>query len=180
MSLCCLLGQQARQDLEVASALREKEEEYEVRLKALEEENALMQNNMKTAVLRHRKSIVEEILELRCPRCKRVFYDFVDCFALTCNGCRCGFCAYCLEDCGADAHRHVAQCGMNRAPGKDVYGTEDMFVAAHRDRRREKLIEYFREKVGDPRTKALLFDELSKGGDISDLGLTAEMLGFNR
>jgi hypothetical protein len=163
----------------VASALREKEEEYELRLKALEEENALM-HNMETAVRRHRKSIIEEILELRCPRCKLVFYDFNDCFALTCDGCGCGFCAYCLKDCGQDAHRHVAQCDMNRAPGRDVYGTQDLFLAHHRERKRGKLIEYFRDKVEDPRTKAMLFDELSKGGDIADLGLTAEMLGFSR
>ena len=34
---------------------------------------------------------------------------FNGCFALTCSrqGCGCGFCAYCLQDCGGDAHAHV-------------------------------------------------------------------------
>lgn len=51
--------------------------------------------------------IQEAILVLRCPRCEAPFNDFVGCFALTCPQCRCGICAWCLNDCGDDAHKHV-------------------------------------------------------------------------
>ena len=38
------------------------------------------------------------------------FLDFEGCFALKCLSCDCGFCAYCLQNCGNDAraHEHVA------------------------------------------------------------------------
>lgn len=53
--------------------------------------------------LRHK--IIDEILTLRCPRCKQAFLDFDGCFALTCGSCPCRFCGWCLEDCGDhDAH----------------------------------------------------------------------------
>jgi predicted Zn-ribbon and HTH transcriptional regulator len=57
-----------------------------------------------------RQHIVEEVVNLRCPRCRAVFADYDGCDALKCPmaGCGCGFCALCLADCGADAHQHVA------------------------------------------------------------------------
>jgi hypothetical protein len=63
------------------------------------------------AVLRlHVRHVEEELLTARCPRCRRAFADFDGCAALRCFGCGCGFCAWCLADCGADAHAHVAAC----------------------------------------------------------------------
>ena len=65
-------------------------------------------------VLAARKHVEEEILQLKCPRpgCRRAFYDFEGCFALSCSACQCKFCAWCLKDCGdKDAHPHVLQCG---------------------------------------------------------------------
>jgi hypothetical protein len=40
------------------------------------------------------KHIEEEILQMRCPRpgCRRAFYDFDGCFALSCGACQCKFC----------------------------------------------------------------------------------------
>ena len=64
-------------------------------------------------VLGARKYIEEEILQLKCPRpgCRRAFYDFEGCFALSCSACPCKFCAWCLKDCGdQDAHPHVRHC----------------------------------------------------------------------
>jgi hypothetical protein len=63
-------------------------------------------------VLRHRNHLANEVLTLHCPReaCHQAFVDFTGCFALTCSRCACGFCAMCLQDCGADAHAHVRGC----------------------------------------------------------------------
>jgi hypothetical protein len=73
--------------------------------------------------------IMENILTLRCPRskCHRAFVDFYDCCALTCSNVNCGaaFCAYCLADCGTDAHNHVSQCG-------EMFCTQGEFQAHHR------------------------------------------------
>jgi hypothetical protein len=64
---------------------------------------------------------IEEMMDLRCPRCRAVFGDFDGCAALTCGAaqCRAGFCALCLKDCGGDAHGHVRSCALN--PKKNEY-----------------------------------------------------------
>jgi phage FluMu protein Com len=89
-------------------------------------------------IVRH--ELVNDVLNLRCPRCKLVFADFEGCFALTCSSttCRCGFCAWCLKDCGADAHSHVPHCPESREPGA-ISSTLAAFDDHHR-RRREKIV----------------------------------------
>lgn len=47
-------------------------------------------------------------LVLKCPNCATAFIDFDGCLALTCENCKAGFCALCLENCG-DAHNHLQQ-----------------------------------------------------------------------
>jgi len=86
-----------------------------------------------------RMEIIDEIISLRCPRCKAVFTDFSGCFALTCfrTECKAGFCAWCLKDCGADAHAHVPNCRENQTGG--VFGTKEAFEEHHR-RHRERLV----------------------------------------
>lgn len=98
-------------------------------------------------LLRFKTRIIEDILTLRCPRCKAAFDDFEGCFSLTCR-CKASFCAMCLEDCGADAHAHVAQCqegqGLKQA---GYFGSKESFVAIQK-RRRERLVkEYIRTKI---------------------------------
>jgi hypothetical protein len=62
-------------------------------------------------VLQARKHIEEEILQVKCPRCRRAFHDFEGCFAISCSSCPCKICGWCLRDCGdQDAHPHVRQC----------------------------------------------------------------------
>lgn len=63
------------------------------------------------------------------------FAEFDGCFALTCGNrsCRCGICAWCLADCGSDAHQHVPSCAENKTGG--VHGTFQAFEKHHRRRR---------------------------------------------
>ena len=86
---------------------------------------------------------MERLLTLKCPRCEAAFLDFNGCFALTCHRCACAFCAYCLQNCGDDAHRHVARCGRN--PSSDVFGTVEQFEASQRQRRQEMVRSYLSE-----------------------------------
>lgn len=83
--------------------------------------------------------IREDVLTLACPRCRQAFLDFSGCFALTCSraGCGAGFCAYCLTDCGNDAHAHVANCDLN--PGNGVFGDAAQFEEVQRQRRTRLL-----------------------------------------
>ncbi len=74
------------------------------------------QRRVEAAVMR-----VQEVLTDKCPRCEAAFLDYANCSALTCHRCGCRFCAWCLRDCGADAHQHVANCPLNMTPGRQVY-----------------------------------------------------------
>jgi hypothetical protein len=50
--------------------------------------------------------IATEELNMKCPRCCQVFYDYDGCNAVRCGNisCKAAFCAVCLKDCGNDAH----------------------------------------------------------------------------
>jgi len=80
------------------------------------------------------------VLNLCCPRCKQVFIDFQGCFALSCPRatCRAAFCAWCLKDCGQDAHPHVAVCPENQNRG-DYFGTDAQFKEHHREKREREI-----------------------------------------
>ena len=95
-----------------------------------------------------RRHIVDRLLTLQCPRCGAAFLDFTGCFALTCHRCNCGFCGWCLADCGADAHAHVVHCPQNAANG-DVFGTQQAFQRAQTDRRQREVAAYL-AALGEP------------------------------
>jgi hypothetical protein len=97
-----------------------------------------------------RRHIVDELLTLKCPRCRAVFLDFEGCFALTCHRCKCAFCGWCLADCNADAHAHVANCPHNTA-GRGVFGTQEAFQRAQIDRRQRMVHDYLQSLRGDGR-----------------------------
>ncbi len=86
------------------------------------------------AAAKLRLKIVDEVLCLKCPRCKFAFVDFSGCFALTCGNknCRCGFCAWCLKDCGQDAHTHVARCPEGTGA---VFNTAEAFERHHKQKK---------------------------------------------
>jgi len=120
---------------------------------------------------RLRNHIVEEILTLKCPRCYAAFLDFDGCFALTCSNCKCGFCGWCLTDCGRDAHPHLLSCSSKpkEARNETYFGTSQQFQGAQRKRRRQELIRFLRTlDCGEEQRAALK----SIAQDLQDLGLT--------
>ena len=115
-----------------------------------------------------RMEIVENTLNLRCPRCRKVFVDFEGCFALTCsqNTCRAGICAWCLKDCGADAHAHVAQCPEGR--GQGYFGQKAAFDEHHRQRKQRLVRELVRNEPAEVQQHVRRLLEK----DLRDLGIT--------
>merc|ERR1712070_577985 len=76
-------------------------------------------------------------------RCSAVFYDFNGCMSLTCSraGCGCVFCGWCLKDCGADAHAHVANECRKKPEGQDAYfGDVEVWKNVHRERQRGEIL----------------------------------------
>ena len=84
-----------------------------------------------------RQTVVEECLTMHCPRCKVAFVDFEGCMALKCGvpSCGCGFCAWCLADCGDDAHKHVAECPAKPEGADRFFGTDQQCEEAWRSLR---------------------------------------------
>jgi len=115
-------------------------------------------------VHRHCQHIREELLTLKCPRCGQAFLDFDGCFALTCSGCGCGFCAWCLKDCGTDAHQHVAECpeGNNRG----YHGRKEDFDTAQLNRRK-RLVRKYLGDISDGGTRGKVVEQCRK--DLEDL-----------
>eukprot|EP00930_Biecheleria_cincta_P090075 TRINITY_DN7940_c0_g4_i1.p1 TRINITY_DN7940_c0_g4~~TRINITY_DN7940_c0_g4_i1.p1 ORF type:complete len:826 (+),score=209.38 TRINITY_DN7940_c0_g4_i1:225-2702(+) len=83
------------------------EKEHTSKIEELKEKLAKASGSEEQMALdKHRLSIIDDIFTLKCPRCKLAFLDYDNCSAISCAGCKCGFCSYCLEDCGKDAHQH--------------------------------------------------------------------------
>jgi hypothetical protein len=148
---------------QVRSAIHEVGRQHKAEMKQFQEE--LNRTELRAELLR--RDIVSEILNLGCPRCRIVFVDFEGCFALTCHACGCGFCAWCLLDCGVDAHTHVPGCKENRVGG--ISAPIDAFYMHHRERRRNKTLEAINNetdsKIRD-RVRELLMPELKDLGII--------------
>ena len=100
-------------------ALREKqiveqvEKDFEERL-TREKQRAMETSSAEEKLRLAKEHVVEKILTLSCPRCEQAFVDFDGCFALRCGRCQAGFCAYCLADCGRDAHAHIGGCELGK------------------------------------------------------------------
>eukprot|EP00457_Paulinella_chromatophora_P000075 gb/GEZN01000075.1/.p1 GENE.gb/GEZN01000075.1/~~gb/GEZN01000075.1/.p1 ORF type:complete len:1932 (-),score=209.52 gb/GEZN01000075.1/:490-6285(-) len=120
-----------------------------------------------------RMDVVENVLCLKCPRCDAAFLDFSGCFALTCSrpNCKAGFCAWCLKDCGEDAHAHVPQCPENATGG--VFATEAEFKA-HQSRRRVGLVKQ-RLRKATPAVRVHALRLLKR--ELHDLGIDPTSVG---
>jgi len=116
-----------------------------------------------------RKFIVDKILTSTCPRCGQAWVDFTGCCALTCSHCHCGFCAFCLADCGGNAHAHVAHCAWG---GQGVHMRIQDWAAA-RNRHRVHLLRQYLAKL-DPTAKAHALEDCRQ--DLDDLKINVAEL----
>ena len=117
--------------------------------------------------------LIENVLTLRCPRCKTAFIDYTGCAALTCSNCRVGFCAICLQDCGTDAHAHVPNCPENFSRG--IYISQGVFDEHHR-KRREKIINDMLKEL-PKKARDILIQRITK--ELDDLGIKIEVATRN-
>ena len=134
-------------------SLMQKEMQSELDRLKREHESKLSRMSEDQRIVHHRRKEIEELVLLRCPRCQQAFADFDGCLALTCaNGrCRAGFCGLCLKDCGADAHNHVKQCGLNPTRG-EFFLPEGRWRAVVRTEVQKKLRRYWEDLEGCTRS----------------------------
>ena len=123
---------QVTSNREVQQALAQQKQQIDAEYSRIEH----IKDEHEKAAAKLRQKLIKEVLTLRCSCCRMAFADFDGCFALHCgnNQCRAAFCAWCLADCGADAHKHVANCAENAA-NRSLHSTKEAFQAHHRTRR---------------------------------------------
>jgi RNA recognition motif-containing protein len=119
-----------------------------------------------------RMQIVDDILTLRCPRCKQAFLDFDGCFAISCHACPCNFCGWCLMDCQGDAHPHVKECRDRHPEAQSYFGSQIQFQQAQNKKRVEKLKIFLKDYTVANRVSILE----SIKSDLVDLGISTDML----
>ena len=162
----------ARSKLRERLVAEEMEAQMEARLR-LERERAKRGAGKEEKLRVAKEHVIETILTLACPRCKQAFVDFDGCFALKCSRCAAAFCAYCLADCGRDAHQHVGTCPEGQASVKaakkqkgvggraignlpaTVYGTKEAFDVAQK-RRRCRYLALYLEKLDESGQRELV------------------------
>ena len=157
------------------SKVKEKElkielEKQEARLRSEFEQTLAKSGEEREAHLLIRK-IRNEILNLRCPACGAVFVDFEGCFALRCavSTCRRAFCAWCLVDCGKNAHKHLAVCPEGNG---SFWGDLTAFNAHHKKRRAARIKALLKEESKMIQRKVL--DALKI--ELKDLGIQTSKL----
>uniref|UniRef100_A0A0G4GWN8 Protein kinase domain-containing protein n=1 Tax=Chromera velia CCMP2878 TaxID=1169474 RepID=A0A0G4GWN8_9ALVE len=145
------LREGARVEASEERVRREMEEEYREKLR-----KALMEDGAQRRV----RDITEDILTLKCPHCRAAFLDFTNCAALTCRSCNCGFCGYCLKNCGSDAHDHVPRCPVAREVGARLNIQFGMFPGSvedwerfQKERQTDRVREVLRSLRAEERNK---------------------------
>ena len=113
-----------------------------------------------------RTIIIEQILNIKCPKCLAVFVDYDGCDALTCSCCGADFCSLCLKysSSNQESHAHVLN-----AHGQ-VHGGLENFSKVHLESRTNNLVNHLAKEVPLQWIKPLL-DFMYK--DLADLGISA-------
>jgi len=160
------LIEKQKADFNTKKAVEKELKQQEQRIRKEYEALMNIRDEEERVAARMRLDIVNEVLTLRCPRCKLAFLDYTGCAALTCasSTCKAGFCAMCLKDCGGDAHAHVPGCPENTS---GMYVPAAVFKEHHR-KRQERIIN---EKLKglSAKTRGMLLEKIGK--DLRDLGI---------
>ena len=95
------------------------------------------------------------------------------CAALACcrPNCRCHFCAFCLEDCGDNAHAHVKTCKHRPSSMADDYFSSIGQFEHEQRQRRKRMAQHFVDQQPIP-IRQLLLDACRQ--EFLDLGIHIE------
>ena len=140
-------------ETKVATRCAELEDEFEQRLK--EQVRALFQKHsnlsaddpLKIEAVDLAAQARDKALNLACPKCNTVYFDFEGCMALRCASCKTNFCAYCNKVCADSrgAHQHVRECDDNRTSNGSYYANAEQIDEAQRRLRIKSLKRFLRD-----------------------------------
>lgn len=120
------------------------------------------------------RRIRNTIMNLCCPHCGTVYFDFAGCMALQCATCKTNFCGYCHQktETSRGAHEHVRQCLMNETSNGSYYATEEEIQKAQRMYRTREIKKHIRQFKKDKQNAIVI--ELRR--DLEDVGIKPEAL----
>jgi len=116
-----------------------------------------------------------EALNLACPHCDTVYYDFEGCMALTCSSCQKHFCGYCHKQTqnSRSCHDHVRECDMNQTINGSYYADANQVKEAQRRYRVKRLKRFLRDGYKKDVQNAII---LALSDDLLDLGIDPKAL----
>jgi hypothetical protein len=122
----------------------------------------------------HAKCIRNDILNLACPHCKVVYFDFEGCMALQCTACKRFFCGYCHAQCTTSrgCHDHVRECDLNETMDGSYYATPEQMKTGQRRYRTKTLKQFLRKLKKDEQDATII--ELES--DLEDHGISKAVL----
>ena len=131
--------------------------------------------------------LLKDCMEDKCPRCRSAYIfdpDGGECFAIKCNdACKAAFCAWCLADCGEDAHEHVANCSSNQEPrpqrgssSRPVHSSLELLQQWRLKRRQAQVTTMLKRMARDK--AALVLGEEGVAQTLRDYGLGDIVLQF--
>lgn len=147
---------------------RIQESEHMNKLYKLCELEPLEQSDENLIINFHKSKIQDTILNLHCPHCNIVFFDFDGCYAIKCNNCANYICGWCLggftEE--SECHDHMLYCKYTLNYGEYSCGF-DRFVIIQNFNKMKKINEYM-EKI-NPKYKTKVLEAIKT--DIKDLNI---------
>lgn len=134
--------------------------------------------NAESRLLVQAKNLAREardtVLNLTCPHCKAVYFDFSGCMAIQCKRCGGIFCAYCHQKTAtsAGAHKHVRDCLLNETATGSYYATPEQIEDAQKRYRTREIKNFLRNHKKNLQNAIVI--ELKK--DLKDLDIKQEAL----
>jgi hypothetical protein len=165
-------------DAKVTKDVNERNKDFDRRVQEKVKEVMALHGNAAESLLyeakQHATDVRDTVINLRCPHCQKVYFDFAGCMAIQCNTCSGNFCAYCHQK-AADsrgAHQHVRECLMNETADGSYYATPDQIRDAQRRYRTREIKKFLRNFKKDLQNAIVI--ELKS--DLADLGIKQEAL----
>ena len=116
-----------------------------------------------------------KILNLACPHCDTVYFDFEGCMALQCSSCRKHFCGYCHKktENSRSCHDHVRECDMNQTTNRSYYANTNQVKEAQSRYRMKQLRRFLRDGYKKDVQNAIV---LALSDDLLALGIDPKAL----
>ena len=157
-------------DAKVSKKADEMNNRFNERLQSAVAEVLDTYGNAELRLLKEAKTLADEarntVLNLRCPHCQSVYFDFTGCMAIQCERCK-G-----QSPTGRGAHEHVRQCLFNETDDGNYYANAQQIRDAQKRYRTREIKKFLRKHKKNVQNAIVI--ELRD--DLTDLDIKQEAL----